>query len=350
MDPATNADELQRQAAAVMTRPAFDYFAGGADDERTLTRNVAAWDEIELLPHVLRDVSLVDTATTVAGTAVTAPVLVAPMAYQRLAHDDGEIGTARGAGTEGMVAVVPSMATVRLEDVAAVARGPLWFQLYLDADRGFTEELALRAREAGYGALVLSVDLAVRGRRRRDVRNQFRLPPGLGIANVSERRASPAPPQGAYSAELDATATPDAIEWLAGVADLPVIVKGVLRGDDAAACVQAGAAAVIVSNHGGRQLDGAVATVRALPAVVDAVDGAVDVLVDGGVRRGADVAAALSLGARAVLVGRPLLWHLALGGSEGVARGLRQLSDELRRTMALCGVAHPREFTRDLVA
>lgn len=346
-------DDLEQQARACLSPLAYDYVAGGADDELTLAENVAAWRRLRLRPRVLRDVSKVSTATTVLGTAVSLPALVAPMAYQRLAHDDGERATAQGAAAAGTIMIASTVATTSLEDIAAAAPEAVqWFQLYVHRDRGWTAELVARAAAAGYRALVFTVDLPVLGLRRRDERNRFRLPPGMVMANVGEP-----PPQVdgsaimAYASDrLDPGLTFADIEWLRGLCDLPVLVKGVLRGEDARACVDAGAHGIVVSNHGGRQLDTAIATAAALPEVVDAVGDAVEVLVDGGIRRGTDLVKALSLGAQAVLVGRPVLWGLASDGAEGVRSVLETLRDEFARALTLCGAPAVGEVTADLLA
>jgi len=346
--------ELERRARTVLTRDAYDYYAGGADDEVTVADNVAAWSRLRLRPHVLRDVSAITTATTVLGTPVNLPVLVAPMAYQRLATHAGEAATARAAAAAGTVMLVSTLATVSLEDVAAAApQAPRWFQLYVHRDRGWTEELVRRAAAAGYRALVLTVDLPVLGYRPRDERNAFSLPDGLQMANVGRTTADTEDMSALRlyaSQEMDAALTPADIEWLRGLVDLPVLVKGVLRGDDARLAVDAGATGVIVSNHGGRQLDGAVSGADALPDVAAAVAGRAEVYVDGGVRRGTDVVKALALGARAVLVGRPLLWGLACGGEQGAVDVLEGLRAELARALALCGTPSPDDVTRDLIA
>jgi 4-hydroxymandelate oxidase len=346
-------DELEQQARDRLARSAYDYFAGGADDELTLADNVAAWRRLRLRPHVLRDVSKVSTETTVLGTPVTVPVLVAPMAYQRLAHDEGERATARGAAEAGTVMIVSTFSTRSLEDVAAAApEAARWFQLYMRRDRRWTEELVARAVAAGYRALVFTVDVPVLGLRRRDERNRFCLPPGMVMANMGE------PPPEVEGSSLTAYAANELrsalafadIEWLRGLCDLPILVKGVLRGDDARACVDAGAAGIIVSNHGGRQLDTTVATADALPEVVDAVAGDAEVLVDGGIRRGTDIVKALALGARAALVGRPVLWGLATDGADGARRVLETLTAEFARALALCGTPSVGEVTADLLA
>jgi 4-hydroxymandelate oxidase len=348
-------DALEASAREQLTQLAYDYYAGGADDEITLAENVAAWRRIRLRPRVLRDVSTIDTATTVLGTAVTAPVLVAPTAYQRLAHDDGERATARGTAAAGTVLIVSTLATTRLEDVATAAPdGARWMQMYLQRDRGASAELVARAVAADYRALVLTVDLPVAGLRRRDERNGFTLPPGLSLANLGITHPDMPLGGSALAAhvrqDFTAAITFDDIGWLAEISGLPVVVKGVLRGDDAAAAVAAGAAAVVVSNHGGRQLDGAIATAEALPEVLDAVGDRAEVYVDGGIRGGTDVLKALAAGARAVLLGRPVIWGLATGGGPGVQAVLDGFVDELARAMALCGAADIAALTADLLA
>lgn len=344
---------LEALARPKIDPTAFDYFAGGADDELTLGANEAAWRAIEFLPHVMRDVSEVDCRTTVLGCDLPAPVLIAPMAAQRLAHPDGEIAMARAAAASGTVMVVSTLSTTSLEDIAAAEpAAPRWFQLYCHKDRGITRDLLRRAREANYRAVVLTVDLPVVGRRRRDEINGFALPHDMAMVNVAVtlNRAEGSALAGYGDAAFDRTITPADLSWIAEASGMPVMVKGVLRPDDARAVVGEGAAGVIVSNHGGRQLDGAVATARALPAVTEAVAGRVPVLVDGGIRGGYDVVKAIALGAKAVLVGRPLLWGLAVGGAAGVSAVLEEFTSELLRTMALCGCAKLDHIERDLVA
>jgi 4-hydroxymandelate oxidase len=344
--------QLEQRARAALSVPAYDYYAGGADDELTLADNVAAWSRYRLRPHTLRDVSQVSPVTTVLGTEVSLPLLVAPMAYQRMADDEGEAATARGAARAGTVMLTSTLATVSLEDVAAAApEGPRWFQLYVHRDRGWTEDLVQRAEASGYRALVLTVDLPVLGHRPRDERNHFALPDGMDHANVPAHLPHVEGSDiAAYAArQLEPNLTPADIEWLRGLSGLPVLVKGVLRGDDARLAVEAGAAGVIVSNHGGRQLDTAIAGADALPDVVAAVGADVEVYVDGGIRRGTDVVKALALGARAALVGRPVLWGLAAGGEDGVVGVLEGLRAELARAMALCGTPTVADVTRDLV-
>ena len=329
---------LEEQARQVLPASTYDFLAGGADEELTLGDSCAAWSRLRLWPRVLRDVAAVDTSTTVLGSPVAAPILVAPIGYQRLVRPEGEAATASGTARAGALMVVPTRSSVAIEEVAtAMSPAPWWFQVYVLRDRARTADLVARAAAAGCRALVLTGDTPVLGRRVRDERNAFRMHIDLE-------------PSGRDSgAEQDPSITFAAIEWLAGLAGLPVVVKGVLRADDARACLDAGAVAVTVSNHGGRQLDTAVASADALPAVVDAVAGLGEVYVDGGVRRGSDIVKALALGARAVMVGRPVLWGLAVDGLDGVARVVDELRAELARAMALCGAASVGDVTSDLV-
>lgn len=345
--------DLQARAREAMDPAAFDYYVGGAGEEITVAENTTAWSSIRLRPHVLRDVSSVSTATVVLGTELPSPVLVPPMGYQRLAHDQGEVAMAEGVTLAGGLLCLSTMATMSMEDVAIAQPGlNRWFQIYVFADRGLTKELVERARDSGYTALVFTVDAPVLARRKRDVRNQFDLPPGMEMANL--QTTMPAGSGSALEAYADAvwdpSLTPPDIAWLAEVSGLPVVVKGVLRGDDATTAIQAGAAGLIVSNHGGRQLDTVIPTAVALPEVVAAVDGQVPVLVDGGIRSGTDVVKALALGAGAVLVGRPLLWALAAEGPTGVFGLLEQLREEIARTMALCGATGISDLNRELLS
>jgi 4-hydroxymandelate oxidase len=350
--------DLEASARERLPESSYDYYAGGAHGEVTLGENRRAYDELALRPRVMVDVGRRDLSTTVVGHRLAAPVLVAPMAFQRLAHPDGELATTRAAHAAGSVMILSTLATASLEEVRAASAGPLWFQLYVYKDRGATRALVERAERAGCAALVLTVDAPLLGRRERDVRSRFTLPPGLAIGNVVPGGPSTLPPPASadsglaayFAGLLDAGLTWRDVEWLRSVTRLPVLVKGVLRGDDAVRAVEHGAAAVVVSNHGGRQLDTAVATIRALPEVVDAVAGRAEVLVDGGVRRGTDVLKALALGARAVLLGRPVLWGLASGGEAGVASALAMLRDELDLAMALCGCPTVGSVTGDLIA
>jgi 4-hydroxymandelate oxidase len=354
LDP-LDLEALEAAARSLLDPGVYDYIAGGADAERTLADNLAAWSRLRLRPRVLRDVSRVSTATTLLGREVQAPLMVAPMAYHRMVHPDGEAASAAGAGAAGALYVLSTQATMSIEEVAAAAPDAArWFQVYVVRDHGWTAELVARAAAAGYRALVLTVDVPLLGNRLRDLRNDFRLPTGLEPANAPPaspgRQRELAVDVIAQAGQFDPSLTPETIGWLAERSGLPVVVKGVLRGDDAVACLDAGAAGVVVSNHGGRQLDTVVATADALAEVAEAVGNRAEVYVDGGIRRGTDVLKALALGARAALVGRPVLWGLAAGGAAGAGRVLSALAGELRLAMALCGAVEPGELTPDLIA
>ena len=335
-----------------LPKMAFDYYAGGADTEQTLADNTAAWAQYELRPHVLRDVRTVNIATTVLGQHITAPIMVGPTGHQRLAHEDGEAATAVGAGEAGTVFVVPTFASVSLEDVAAAApSAPKWFQLYIHRDRGLTAELVNRAEVAGYRAIVVTVDVPVHGNRLRDVRNGFSLPDGVTLGNFEQSMPTGSGSDVAANtnSRLDAGIGLREVTWLREVTQLPIVIKGVMRGDDASEIAKSGVDGIVVSNHGGRQLDGARATARALEEVASAVGERCEVYVDGGVRTGVDVVRALALGARAVWVGRPSLWGLTIDGASGVRAVLDLLQNETKRTLALCGIASVDAVPRDLV-
>lgn len=340
--------EVEARAAEVLDDGPWGYYAGGAGGERTLGANVAAWAEHELLPRVLVDVGSVSTATTVLGTEVSLPVLVAPVALQRMAHPDGEPGMARAAAEVGTIMTLSTLATSDAAEVAAAAPGaPRWYQLYVTKDRAVSQSLVDAAVDHGYRAIVVTVDAPVPARRERDLRTSFRVPETLDMPAVTAAlgRSSGVTVEDFFSI-VDPTFEWTAFERFATDCPLPVLVKGVHAAADASLAVEHGAAGVIVSNHGGRQLDGVPATARLLPDVVDAVDGRVEVLVDGGIRRGSDVAVALGLGARAVLVGRPMLWGLAMDGQAGARHVLDLLRAELATTLALLGCRSPHDVTR----
>jgi 4-hydroxymandelate oxidase len=334
-------DALEGAARASMSPASFAFCAAGADDEITAAANCLAWRRLRLRPRMLREVAEIDPGLTILGARATMPIMVAPMGRHRLFHPEGELATARGAAAAGAIFVLATNATEKIEDVAA-RRGDAahWFQLYLSD----------RAAAAGFTALVVTADMPVYGSSPRAARN--RLVPSEDIRNVNLPGAPIA--RNAYdhtfSGSVTYPVTLEDLQWLVRRSPLDVIVKGILRGDDAARCVEAGAKAIVVSNHGGRHLDTAIATADALPDVVAAVGGRAEVYVDGGIRRGTDILKALALGARAVLVGRPVLWGLAVGGADGVRDVLAHLRQELVRSMALCGVASIAEATPDLVA
>lgn len=333
------------RAAQVMDDNARAYVDGGAGDESTLRDNLAAWSRLRLRPRVLRDLAGGHTRVDLLGRTLAHPLLLAPVAYQRLVHPDGEAATALAAAAQGAGLVLSAQSSVSLERVAGLVRddagrGPLWFQLVLPHDRGFARELLARVESAGFEALVLTVDAPVNGVRDRERRARFTLPPGVRAVNLDGLHPPPVVgADGVFAQWMAQAATWSDVDWLLQQTRLPVLLKGVLHEDDARQAVAQGAAGVIVSNHGGRTLDGALATADALPPVVQAVASQVPVLVDGGIRRGVDVLRACALGARAVLIGRPQVQALAVGGPHGVAHLLRLLRDELEVAMALCGCA-----------
>ena len=353
---AMNLAELERLAEQRVPKVFWDYYASGADDELALARNAAAYRELVLHYRVLVDVAKRELATTVLGQKISMPVLVAPTAFQRLAHPEGELAAVAGAGDAGTVYVLSTLSTTRVEDVVAAASGPVWFQLYVYKDRAATQALVQRAEAAGCKALVVTVDAPLLGRRERDVRNQFALPADLPIENLVadgsrgvRKVISESGLARYFSTLIDPALRWADLAWLRRITRLPILVKGIVRPDDALRAVQEGVAAVIVSNHGGRQLDSAPATIAVLPAIVDAVAGRAEVYVDGGIRRGTDVVKALAFGARAVLLGRPILWGLALDGRAGVAATLGLVRRELDLALALCGTPRVAEIPRDLV-
>lgn len=355
--PPVNLHEFQAMAEHVLPRMVYDYYAGGANDEVLLKSTRAAWDAIEIRYRVMRDVSTRSSACTVLGQSLSWPVMIAPMAMQRMAHADGEMATARAATATSTGMVLSTLSNTSVEDVASVLTQPLWFQLYIEKDRGATKALVERTEAAGCRALVLTVDTPLLGRRERDIRNQFHMLSGLSVPHIrvansgtlSEPVAS-ASALGAYvNTQWDSSISWKDLEWLQSVTKLPILIKGVVRGDDAATALNHGASGVIVSNHGGRQMDAAITTVRALREVADAMSGRGALLVDGGIRRGTDVLKAIALGANAVLLGRPVLWGLSSGGVDGVKRVLELLRDEFDLAMALSGCCEVREITRDLL-
>ncbi|MFL5867970.1 MAG: alpha-hydroxy acid oxidase [Thermoleophilaceae bacterium] len=331
--PETLAD-FERLAAERLEPGPHGYFAGGAADELTLAANEEAWRRIGIRPRVLVDVSQRDPSTTLLGVERPHPLIVAPMAFHRVVHPEAEPETARGAAATGTPFCLSTLATTSPAELAqAVPEAPRWFQLYVFKDRGVTADLVAAAADHGYEALVLTVDLPVQGRRERDLRTGFRV--DASVPSVGGRTGMSLPEM---VEQFDPSFGWDDLEQLVNDSRLPVLVKGVLTPEDARLAAAAGAAAVVVSNHGGRQLDTVAAPAEALPAVVDEVGAELDVVVDGGIRRGTDVLKALALGARAVMVGRPVIWGLAAAGADGVRRTLEILLEELDIALALAGV------------
>lgn len=324
----------------------YGYYAGGANDEHTLRANETAFDDLTLYPRMLRGASERSLETTLLGKKFQTPLFIAPMALQCMAHPDGELAMTRAASAHGVGMVLSTMSSVALEDVASVAgNAPLWFQLYVYKDREVVRDMVQRAEASGYSALVLTVDTPLLGRREKDIELSFHLPEGVKAANLKDEyfsdvnKADNDSALAKYWREVlrEGGLTWRDVDWLKGITTMPILLKGILRADDARLALEHGAGGIIVSNHGGRQLDGAPASVRALPAIVQAVGNQLDVLMDGGVRRGTDVLKALALGAKGVLVGRPMLWALAYDGQAGVELALKLLLDEIDLAMALCG-------------
>ncbi|HZE37550.1 MAG TPA: alpha-hydroxy acid oxidase [Stackebrandtia sp.] len=349
----TSADDWEERARQALDPVYYDYFAGGAGDESALRANRRAFARRRLLPRVLRGAEPRDLAVDLPGAPGTCPILVSPTAFHKLAHPEGELATARAAAAAGCVLTSGMAATVSIADVAAAARGvdpeaAVWFQLYLQPEPAVTDCLARRAADAGCTALVVTVDSPVFGRHGRDRRHGFHeLPDGLACENMRDL------PGGSAGGPRDIAMSPllswDDLDRLRDNTELPIVVKGILHPGDARLAAEHGAAAVMVSNHGGRQLDAAPATLDVLPAVADALDRRIPALLDGGVRHGADVAIALATGAAAVGVGRPVLWGLAADGEKGVRDVLERLRDDLDHTLALCGGRELADLTADLV-
>ena len=340
-----NVWDYERLAAERLEPGAHGYYAGGAGDELTLRDNVEAYRRWILRPRMLVDVETCTTATTVLGQEISMPLLVAPVAFQRIAHPDGEVGMARAALGADTIMCLSTLATSTPAEVAATG-AKRWFQLYVLRDEGITRELIAQARDCGFGALVLTIDAPVRGNRERDARSAFAVPEDITVAAFGRGGITPKETFEMISPSL----TWRDLERIAGEAGLPLLVKGVLTAEDAHLACEHGAAGIVVSNHGGRQLDSVAATIDALPEVVEAVDGRLEVLVDGGIRRGGDVVKALALGAQAVLAGRAPLWGLAAGGEAGARHVLELLREEIQLSLQLVGCTSPADVTLAHVA
>ena len=371
LDRLFNIDDVESEALKRLPRPIYDLVAGGAADEVTLRANRDALEALMLRPRVLVHSGQRDLSTSVLGQKVELPVLLAPVGFQRMLHRDAELASARAAAARGTVFACNTISTFSLEDVFEAGEGPKWFQLYLPPDRGEADELISRVETAGYPVICLTVDLAASGLRERDRHNRITHPltigPRLAMSAIRRprwlgdfltggvgRHTAPVPMSvnaaGKAVAKTTGPVTMDDLEWLRSRWRGSLVVKGVLRGDDCPAILDRGVDGVVVSNHGGRQLDAAVATIDALPEVVDAVDGRAEVFVDGGFRRGTDVAKALALGARAVLIGKSFLYGLAAGGQSGVERVLDIFRSELDTALALLGCASVDDLNRSFVA
>jgi 4-hydroxymandelate oxidase len=351
-----NVQDLEPAARAVLPGPVYDYFAGGSEDEATIAANREAFQRWRFRYHVLETTAVPDTRCSLLGQTFSMPVHLAPTATQRLAHPDGELGAARAAAAAGVIYCLSTLASTSLEELAASSQGQRWFQLYIFKDRSISTDLLDRAASSGYAAVIVTVDSPLAGRRERDIRNTFALPEHIGFRNLTDALANAASATiggsalaRSFSLLMDPALTWKDLEWLVGRSRIPVLVKGLVRSDDALRAVAAGAAGIIVSNHGGRQLDYAIASLDALPEVVQAVGSSVPVLVDGGIRRGTDVLKAVALGANGVFIGRPLLWALALGGEKAVVRLLELLHVETVTSMMLLGAKSLADLTPDLL-
>lgn len=347
-------DDFEPAARAVLPQGIYDYIAGGAEDEATLRDNRDAFARYRFRFKVLASAGRPDLGTEVFGQRFTMPVHLAPAAIQRMAHSDGEAAAYEAASDAGIAYCLSTLSSVSIEDLAAAATGARWFQLYMHPERAVSAAFIERAVDAGFSAILLTVDLPKTGRRERDIRNAFSLPDGVAYANLeSQRRVATAEGPDPFAQNVNAHTSPALgwadLEWLLARTSIPVIVKGIVRADDARRAVEAGAGGLVVSNHGGRQLDYAIASLDALPGVVEAVGGMVPVLLDGGVRRGTDVLKALCLGASSVLIGRPYLYALAVGGADGVRGMLELLREEIALSMSLLGAGRLGELNQDLL-
>jgi L-lactate dehydrogenase (cytochrome) len=370
---ARNIADLRRMARARLPRMVFDYIDGGADDEVTIARNVSRFRDIELVWDALADVSVIDTRTTILGEASASPFFISPTATSRLFHPRaGETAVARAARAAGVPYACSTLASTSVEEIAAATDGPKWFQVYIWKDRGLVREMLTRAKAAGFSAIILTVDVPVAGNRERDHANDFAIPPKVTWRTAAQALAAPGylldllttpairPANfarmridggliGFINEQFDRTVTWDDVRWLREHWDGKLAIKGISTPEDAQRCLAAEADAVWVSNHGGRQLDTAPATIDTLPGIVAAVGGKAEIILDGGVRRGSDIVKALAFGANSVALGRAYLYGLAAGGEQGVARALAITDSEVRRTMALCGRAKVSGLTRDLI-
>ena len=351
-----NIFELEQLAKEKLPVIAYDYYRSGAWDEVTLKANREAFEKIKIHYKVLVDVSQRDLSTTIFGQKVSFPILIAPTAFHKLAHPDGELATARASVKANTIMTLSSLSTTSIEEVAAATNKTFWFQLYINKNREYTRDLVARAESAGAKALVVTVDTPMWGRRERDVRNGFHLPPGMSAVNLTkyDKDAVAKGNSGAglgqsFAWMIDSALQWKDLDWLGSISKLPIIIKGVCRADDAKIALSHGVQGILVSNHGGRQMDSAPATIEVLPSIVDAVGDKVTVMMDGGIRRGVDAMKAVAYGAKAVLVGRPVLWGLASGGQQGVEKALSILREEFDLAMALTGCKNLSEVNRGLL-
>ncbi|TQD74049.1 hypothetical protein C1H46_040431 [Malus baccata] len=351
----TNVSEYEAIAKEKLPKMAYDYYASGAEDQWTLAENRNAFSRILFRPRILIDVSHIDVTTTVLGFKISMPIMIAPTAFQKMAHPEGEYATARAASAAGTIMTLSSWATSSVEEVASTGPGIRFFQLYVYKDRHVVAQLVRRAERAGFKAIALTVDTPKLGRREADIKNRFTLPPFLTLKNfegLDLGKMDKAADSGLASyvaGQIDRSLSWKDVQWLQTITSLPILVKGVLTAEDARIAVQAGAAGIIVSNHGARQLDYVPSTIMALEEVVKAAQGRIPVFLDGGVRRGTDVFKALALGASGIFIGRPVVFSLAAEGEAGIKKVLQMLREEFELTMALSGCRSLKEITRNHV-
>lgn len=351
-----NISDFENLAKEKLTQMAYDYYSSGANDEITLKENCEAYKRIFLKYRVLVDVSNIDMSTEVLGHKISMPLMIAPTAFHKMAHTEGESAVSKAAGSAGTIMILSTLSNTDVEEVVKSSSSPVWFQLYVYKDREVTKELVRRAEVAGCKAIVLTVDAPFLGTRERDVRNNFTLPDGLSVKNLLPVKKGNLPLSnesnlsGYVQEHLDPSLSWKDVEWLRSITNLPVLIKGIACKEDALIAVEHGAAGIVVSNHGGRQLDTCRATIDVLPEVVDAVQGKTEILLDGGIRRGTDILKAVALGAKAVLIGRPVIWGLTADGENGVKSVLGIFRKEFHLAMALCGCDSVDKIKREFIA
>lgn len=346
-----NISDYEEDAKLKMDRAAYDYVAGGSGSEQTVRDNEAIFSSVKIIPRMLTGVDVPNTEIEMFGSKLNAPIFIAPMAFHKLAHAEGELATARAAKAQGVISVTSTMSTVGLEEIVPENPEFSWFQLYIFKNRNITQSLVYRAETAGYKALVVTVDVPQMGIRERDIRNQFKLPPHLHPANFIDftNKSTTETVINFTAATFDPNLTWDDIAWLQTITTLPIIIKGILSPDDIKIALEYNVAGIILSNHGGRQTDSAVTALEMLPEAVNIIQGRIPVMIDGGIRRGTDIFKALSLGATAVLIGRPIIWGLASGGQSGVQNVISLLHKELALTMQCCGCKNINDITHKYV-
>lgn len=350
-----NISDYENLAKEKLTQMAYDYYSSGANDEITLRENTDAYKRIFLKYRVLVDVSKLDMSTEVLGQKISMPLMIAPTAFHKLANTEGEVAVSKAAGAAGTIMILSTLSNSDVEDVVKASTGPVWFQLYVYKDREVTKELVRRAEDAGCKAIVLTVDAPYLGTRERDVRNKFNLPAGLSVKNLLPVQKGKLPESnesnlsGYVQEHLDPSLSWKDVAWLKSITKLPVLIKGIACKEDALLAVDHGVEGIVVSNHGGRQLDTCRATIDVLPEVVNAVQGKTEILLDGGIRRGTDILKAVAFGAKAVLIGRPVIWGLAVDGENGVKSVLEILRNEFHLAMALCGCDSVDKISREYI-